>query len=182
MLDEYTLKLNSVRRNNFWVLTFIAIHAIIASWLVVVFCDATYIPLYMSVFICWASVYLLMCLEMEVCDMALYSKPDRPTITAEDVLHTITGGTVAAPLEDHMALFYFSSAKYLFAVELEPVDNKYNITVRPLHFQNISRICRDFKALGFDLESCRVSICSINGCSGYVAYVPRRYMEIRNAM
>lgn len=179
MLDEYTIKLKSIRRNNFMVLTFITIHAIIASWLVVVFSNATYTPLYMSFFLCCTSVYLLMHLEMEVLDMALYSKPDRPIITAKDVLPLFAEGIVASPLEDHMALVYFYSAKALFAVEIEPIDNKYNVTVRPLKFQNLSRICGDFKRLGFDLESCPVSICNIRDCAGVIAYVPRRYMTIR---
>ena len=179
MLDEYTMKLKSIRRNNFRVLTFIAIHAIIASWLVVIFSRVTYTPLYASFFLCCTSVYLLMRWEMEVCDMALYNKPDRPVITAEDVLPLFTEGTVASPIEDHMALVYFYSAKALFAVEVEHIDSKYIITVRGVKFQNLSRICGDFKRLGFDLKSCPVSICNVKDCAGIVAYVPRRYMIIR---
>ena len=180
MLDEYTMKVKSIRRNNFMVLTFIAIHAIIASWLVVVFSNTTYTPLYASFFLCCTSVYLLMRFKMEMYDMALYSKPDRPVITAKDVLKLLSDGTVPAPLEEHMALFYFSSAKRLFAVETEHINNKLNVVVRPLHFQNISRMCGDFKRLGFDLNSCPVSLCNIRDCAGIIAYIPRRYMVIRN--
>jgi hypothetical protein len=179
MQDEYTVMLKFVRRNNFMVLTFIAIHAIIASWLVVVFANVTYTPLYASFFLWCTSVYLLMRLEMEVFDMALYSKPDRPIITAKDVQDLFVNCDVAFPLEDHMALVYFYSAKALFAVEVEHIDSEYIITVQGMKFQNLSRICGDFKRLGFDLESCPVSICNVRDCAGVIAYVPRRYMTIR---
>lgn len=181
MIDEYVLKVNAIRQNNFRVLTYITCHAIITSLLAIVLNKTAYIPLYIAVVTCLIPVYILMRFKMEMYDMALYSKPDRPIITAEDVLKLLSDGNVAAPLNDHMALFYFSSAKRLFAVETERINNKLNIVVRPLHFQNISRMCGDFKRLGFDLNSCPVSLCNIRDCAGIIAYIPRRYMVIRNA-
>lgn len=180
MIDKYILEVKAIRQNNIRVLTFITCHAIITSCLIVLLNKGACVPLYMAVLMCLIPVYILMRFKMEMYDMALYSKPDRPVITAEDVLKLLSDGTVSAPLEEHMALFYFSSAKRLFAVETEHINDKLNIVVRPLHFQNISRMCGDFKRLGFDLNSCPVSLCNIRDCAGIIAYIPRRYMVIRN--
>lgn len=180
MIDKYMLEVKAIRQNNIRVLTFITCYAIITACLIVLLNKGAYVPLYMAVLMCLIPVYILMRFRMEMYDMALYSKPDRPIITAEDVLKLLSEGTVAAPLDEHMALFYFSSAKRLFAVETEHINNKLNVVVRPLHFQNISRMCGDFKRLGFDLNSCPVSLCNIRDCAGIIAYIPRRYMVIRN--
>lgn len=180
MIDKYMLEVKAIRQNNIRVLTFITCYAIITSCLIVLLNKGACVPLYMAVIMCLIPVYILMRFKMEMYDMALYSKPDRPVITAEDVLKLLSDGTVAAPLDEHIALFYFSSAKRLFAVETEHINNKLNIVVRPLHFQNISRMCGDFKRLGFDLNSCPVSLCNIRDCAGIIAYIPRRYMVIRN--